>query len=92
MQGIIIGLAAVNIVAAAVTATDKICARQGAWRVPERVLWTLAVCGGAVGMLLTMRTVRHKTKHRRFMIGLPLLIAAQVSVVLILMADGKFPM
>ena len=43
MQGIIIGLAAVNIVAAAVTATDKICARQGAWRrveAPNAIGWT----------------------------------------------------
>lgn len=92
MQGLIWVMLAINVIAAAVTATDKICARLGAWRVPERVLWTIAVCGGAAGMLLTMRLVRHKTKHRRFMVGLPIVIAVQAGVIVLLLADGKISM
>ncbi len=82
MQAIVIGLVVVNAVAAAVTVADKSCARRGARRVPERTLWALAACGGAVGMYTAMRAVRHKTKHRRFMWGLPLLILLQTALVL----------
>lgn len=92
MQELILGLAAITVIAAVVTAADKFCARHDLWRVPERVLWALAVCGGAAGMLLTMRLVRHKTKHRRFMIGLPILIAAQAGVVALLLMSGKISM
>lgn len=92
MQAIAIGLLIINIIAAAVTVADKSRARRGARRVPERTLWTIAVCGGAVGMYVTMRLVRHKTKHRRFMWGLPLLIALQAAGVCAVWCDTKFPM
>lgn len=81
MQEIALGMLMMSVIAAAVTVADKLCARYGAWRVPERVLWALAICGGAVGMLVAMRAVRHKTKHRRFMVGLPLVIALQIGVI-----------
>lgn len=92
MRELLFALAAINAIAALVTAADKFCARHDMWRVPERVLWTLAVCGGAAGMLLTMRLVRHKTKHRRFMVGLPVTIAIQAVVIALLLAGGKIPM
>ncbi len=81
MQEIVLVISVMSVIAAVVTVADKICARCGAWRVPERVLWMLAICGGAVGMLAAMRVVRHKTKHRQFMVGLPLVIALQIVVI-----------
>ena len=92
MRELFLGLVAANVIAAAVTAADKFCARHGLWRVPERVLWVFAVCGGAAGELLTMRLVHHKTKHRRFMIGLPLLIALQVGAIALFLIDIKITM
>ncbi len=92
MQELILGFAAINAVAAIVTAADKFSARHDMWRVPERVLWALAVCGGAAGMLLTMRLVRHKTKHRRFMVGLPILIAVQAGVIAFCVYGDKISM
>ncbi len=89
MRGVIILLLIVNIIAAAVTVADKRRARRGMRRVPERVLWTLALCGGAVGMYAAMRAVRHKTKHRSFMWGLPLVIVVQ-AVAVWLLQDGAF--
>ena len=67
--------------AAVVTAVwDKSRARRHRWRVPERTLWLLAALGGAAAMFLTFRLIRHKTLHRRFMWGLPLLVAAQAAL------------
>lgn len=74
-------LVAGSLLAAAVTVYDKWAAvHRPRHRVPERQLWLIAALGGSVAMLVTMRLVRHKTGHRRFMIGLPLLIAAQAAL------------
>lgn len=70
-------LVAMNVMACVLTVWDKQCARHGRRRIPERALFTIAAFGGAVGMLVTMRLVRHKTRYRRFMGGLPLIIILQ---------------
>lgn len=57
---------------------DKSRARKNAWRIPERTLLSLAVLGGATGILLGMRAFRHKTKHVRFLIVGPLLLVVQL--------------
>ena len=78
----LVWLAVTSLVAVAFTVSDKYRARRNGWRVPERNLWLTAALGGSVAMYTTMLLVRHKTLHRSFMIGLPLLILAQVGVVL----------
>lgn len=52
---------------------DKHKAKKKLWRIPEVTLMTVAALGGSVGSLLGMYTVRHKTKHPKFTIGIPLL-------------------
>ena len=47
---------------------DKQKAKKQQWRIPERTLWSLAIIGGALGVLIGMRFFRHKTKHRSFTI------------------------
>lgn len=59
---------------------DKFKAKKNLWRIPESTLLTIAVFGGSVGSLLGMYTVRHKTKHKKFTIGIPLILAAQVAL------------
>lgn len=49
-------------------------------RVPERTLFLLALLGGSAGALLGMRVWRHKTLHRSFRIGIPLILALQVLI------------
>lgn len=71
---LIVYLAAVSLLAAVLTVADKRRAQAHRWRVRESALWTVAALGGAAAMFLTMRLVRHKTRHPSFMIGLPLLI------------------
>ncbi len=77
-------LAAVSIMAAALTAWDKSCARRKKWRVPERTLWLVSLLGGSAATCLTMCLLFHKTLHRRFMWGLPLLMLAQAALVFVL--------
>lgn len=57
---------------------DKQKARKKAWRIPERTLLLIAFLGGGFGSLLGMYTFRHKTKHTRFLILVP--IAAILSL------------
>ncbi len=73
---------AVNLFAALLTGWDKRCARRGARRVPEARLWLVAVLGGALGMWCVMRRIRHKTRHRSFMWGLPLLCCLQLGALI----------
>ncbi len=78
-----IWLVLVNLAAFVVFGWDKFKAKYrekhpAARRVPERTLFLLAILGGSVGALLGMRVWRHKTLHRSFRIGIPLILAAQV--------------
>lgn len=74
-------LAAVSVF---LTVHDKRAAVKGKWRVPEATLMLLGLFGGALPMFVTMRTIRHKTKHMKFMIGLPLEMALHVALVCLL--------
>ena len=72
------GLLLINLITFAVYGYDKSCARRGAWRVPEMRLLLLAAVGGSVGALLAMFLFRHKTKHLKFTIGVPVILGLQV--------------
>ena len=50
-------------------------------RIPEKNLLIISALGGSIAMLLTMLAIRHKTKHVKFMLGIPLIILAQIAVV-----------
>ncbi len=74
-------LAVISIVAIVITAVDKRKARRGDWRVSEAALMTVSALGGSVAMLVTMLVIRHKTKHIKFMLGIPIIILFQVIAV-----------
>ena len=59
---------------------DKIAAKHNPkHRTREATLLLLSALGGSVAMLITMLLIRHKTKHLKFMIGIPLIIALQAA-------------
>lgn len=58
---------------------DKHKARKNKWRIPEATLMGVAALGGSIGSLLGMYTVRHKTKHPKFTIGIPLILIVQLA-------------
>lgn len=76
-----------SIAGAAVCMLDKRAARRGARRVSERTLWALSLLGGALGMLVSMLAVRHKTRKVRFMVLVPLLAAVQLVLLVYLCAE-----
>lgn len=61
---------------------DKLKAKKNLWRIPESSLLTIALIGGSIGSLIGMYTVRHKTRHLKFTIGVPLILAAQVGLMI----------
>jgi len=50
-------------------------------RIPERTLFLIAALGGSAGVLAGMYAFRHKTKHWRFVLGIPAILAAQAAIV-----------
>ena len=77
----LIYLLVVNAVGFAVMLYDKYLARNNLWRIPETTLFGIAVIGGSIGCLCGMYTVRHKTKHRSFTLGIPAILVAQIWLV-----------
>ena len=75
---IIYYLVAINIVAFFVYGIDKLKAKRNRWRIPESTLLLLAVIGGSVGALLGMKVWHHKTMHKKFTYGIPLIIVVQI--------------
>ena len=63
-----------NVLALFLMLADKRLAKKHRWRIPERTLLTAALFGGCAGEFLGMYLFRHKTRHAKFVITLPLLI------------------
>ncbi len=75
-------LGLVSLIAVILCVHDKRAARKGNRRVPEKVLFGISAIGGALFMYITMLTVRHKTKHFSFMFFIPVMIVAQVALLI----------
>jgi uncharacterized membrane protein YsdA (DUF1294 family) len=76
-------LIALSLLAIILTTLDKGAARRGSRRVKERTLLLVALLGGSVVMFVTMRGIRHKTKHAKFMVGIPVIIVLQATAALL---------
>lgn len=70
----------INLAALFVTVADKRRAILHRRRVPERTLFTLALLGGSFFMMITMLLIRHKTKHLKFMLGIPAIMILQTAI------------
>ena len=71
----------INVAAISLTVLDKTRARQSGRRISERTLLIVSALGGSPGMYLTMRKIHHKTRHAKFMIGIPCIFVTQLLVV-----------
>lgn len=74
----------INVISAIVCAVDKRKAIKGKRRISEKCLFILCFLGGGPFMYVTMRAIRHKTLHKRFMIGIPLIVLIQLFCVFML--------
>ncbi|MBP3330616.1 MAG: DUF1294 domain-containing protein [Clostridia bacterium] len=78
MKYFIIYMAVINVITFAVFGIDKLKAVKNRWRVPEKILFLLALLGGSLGAIIGMYSFRHKTKKIAFRIGIPVILIVQI--------------
>ena len=76
----LIYLLAINVAVFITYGIDKWKAKKSLWRIRETALLALAVLGGSIGAWLGMRVWHHKTKHKKFKYGIPLILIAQIAL------------
>jgi uncharacterized membrane protein YsdA (DUF1294 family) len=81
MEAVVYFLVGINTVAFIVYGMDKWRAAHNRWRIPETTLLGLAIIGGSIGALLGMKVWHHKTMHKKFRFGLPMILMAQMLLV-----------
>ena len=75
-------LLAISLISLVVCIYDKFASKHATkHRTRESTLLLLSALGGSIAMFATMQLIRHKTKHPKFMVGIPLIIVAQVAAV-----------
>jgi len=76
----------ISLITVTVTVYDKKAAKKFPRnRIPEKVLFILAIAGGSLAEFITMLKIRHKTKHLKFMIGLPVIFVVQLSILFVIL-------
>ena len=69
----------INIIGMILTCYDKIASKKFRRnRIREKVLLLIGALGGAISMYITMKLIRHKTRHKKFMTGLPIILILQI--------------
>ena len=79
MNTAVIYLILMNLIGFGLMGVDKQRARRRDWRIPEKVLFGAALLGGSVGAWAGMYLFHHKTRHWYFVVGMPLILAAQLA-------------
>lgn len=74
-------LVIINIIAFIVYGIDKLKAKRGKWRITEATLLLLAIIGGSIGAWCGVNVWHHKTLHKKFRYGIPLIIALQIAMI-----------
>ena len=87
MNTILYYLLAVNITSFILYGIDKYKAKKGKWRISEATLLTMAAIGGSIGAWAGMRLWHHKTMHKKFKYGIPIIIILQVALVVYLLTN-----
>lgn len=84
MKPLLVYLLLINAAGFGLMLADKLKAMKNKWRIPEATLLWAALLGGSMGSILGMQLFRHKTKHPKFYIGLPVILALQIVMGIIL--------
>ena len=77
-QILLVYLLLINAVGFLLMLVDKYKAKRNLWRIPEATLMGVAAIGGSIGAIAGMNLFRHKTKHAKFYIGLPVILVLQI--------------
>ena len=81
---IVLYIIIISIIGWVLPIVDKKRARNNEWRIREQTLFIVSALGGSMAMYVSMKKYRHKTKHKRFMIGIPVIMIVQVFIVIII--------
>ncbi len=81
---VILYLLIVNISAFILVWLDKYKAKRNRWRIKERTFFIFALLGAAMGIVLGMTMFRHKTQHKSFYIGIPIIFFLNVIILMII--------
>lgn len=73
--------AVINFIGLVLMAWDKMKARAGAWRIPENNLLFIALAGGSAGIYLGLILFRHKTRHFKFTVVVPVILFIQICII-----------
>lgn len=87
MKLALLALTAINLISFALYGIDKLKAKAGAWRISEATL-LLAALLGPVGAMLGMELFRHKTKHAKFKILVPLFLVLHIALAVYIFKRG----
>jgi uncharacterized membrane protein YsdA (DUF1294 family) len=79
---IIYALFALNLLTFLIYGIDKFKAKKAKWRISEATLILLAVIGGSIGAWLGLKVWRHKTQHKKFYIGIPVIMVVHFALVI----------
>ncbi len=85
---LVLYLIIVNLITCILFGVDKLKAAMGSWRTPERVLLLFTFIGGSVGALVGMQVFRHKTRHWKFRICVPLALLLHIAIIVFLCVKG----
>lgn len=91
MKPLLVYLLIINALGFLLMLVDKFRAKKNLWRVPEATLLGIAAIGGSIGSLMGMYLVRHKTKHLKFTLGIPVILAVQIVLSLLLYSHFVSP-
>ena len=83
---ILVYLVTINVATFFTYGLDKWKAKRAKWRIRETALLTLAVLGGSIGAWLGMKVWHHKTMHKKFKYGIPLILLVQIATVVLLLS------
>ena len=86
---VIVYLVVINVATFLTYGIDKWMAKKSLWRIREASLLGLAVLGGSIGAWLGMKVWHHKTMHKKFKYGIPLILVVQIVIVLLTSCKTK---
>ena len=80
IKEILLYLLVINILGFFAMGIDKYKAKIGSWRIPENTLFGFCFLGGGIGTIAGIYTFRHKTKKKKFTIGMPLIVILEILI------------
>lgn len=81
-------VAIINTLAFIVYGIDKLKAKKGKWRIPESTLLLLAIIGGSIGAWFGIKVWHHKTLHKKFKYGIPLIVIIQIVIAIYIFREN----